>query len=631
MADIFVSYARADRQRVAPLVAALEAKGFSVWWDPEIVGGQEFDALITRELEAAKAAIVVWTQASVNSRWVRGEARIAADRGVLVPVQIGAPSLPIDARAVHTIELDAWNEDLQSRPFQDLLRALGGFLEPAAVVAAAPGSGATRGVSICVLPFANMSGDPEQEYFADGISEDIITDLSKVSALSVIARNSAFAFKGKTLDITQVARQLGVTHVLEGSVRKSGARVRITAQLIDGAANDHLWAERYDRDLDDIFALQDEISEAIVKALKLKLLPAEKQAIEERGTANVEAHDLYLRARALAAQGGKLGLERALALFREATELDPRFAGAWGGVAFCSNNLILYAPGEADHLRHLGDDAFERAKALTSDPRSIELMRGFQFLIEPRDWIRAGELIERAEGTDPATPITGPFVSNGGAVAFFMACVGRTAQAVEFYESALRTDPLASTNSMMLQMALASMGRYEEADAEYRRATTLPIDTAILEYFALRVSMAREGRQGVKSRFRRYLAFKDGYMPIHAEVLAKYEDRDAVLKLVGDAFEDPVYQDVAHMLGLAHLAALFDDDALTLACLRRALVDMQGLTTPELWHPQMASVRKAEGFKDLVRDLGLYDYWRKSGHWGDFARPVGEEDFEIVR
>ena len=149
--------------------------------------------------------------------------------------------------------------------------------------------------SICVLPFVNMSGDAEQEYFSDGISEDIITDLSKVSALFVIARNTAFTFKAKSVDVPQVARQLNVSHVLEGSVRKAGGRVRITAQLIDGATGGHVWAERYDRDLTDIFALQDEIAEAIVSALKLKLLPQEKQQIERRGTSNLEAYDLYLR------------------------------------------------------------------------------------------------------------------------------------------------------------------------------------------------------------------------------------------------------------------------------------------------------------------------------------------------
>ena len=127
--------------------------------------------------------------------------------------------------------------------------------------------------AICVLPFINMSGDPEQEYFSDGISEDITTDLSKVSALDVIARNTALTLKGQSLDICDVARTLGVSHVVEGSVRKAGSRVRISAQLIDGRTGSHVWAERYDRELTDIFAIQDEISQAIVEALKIKTSP----------------------------------------------------------------------------------------------------------------------------------------------------------------------------------------------------------------------------------------------------------------------------------------------------------------------------------------------------------------------
>ena len=142
-----------------------------------------------------------------------------------------------------------------------------------------------------------MSGDAEQEYFSDGISEDIITDLSKVSSLAVVSRNTAFSFKGRSVDIAQIGRQLKVAYVLEGSVRKAAGRVRITAQLIEVSKDNHVWAERYDRDLNDIFALQDEISQAIVKALRLKLMPEEKKAIEQRGTTNLEAYNLYLMAR----------------------------------------------------------------------------------------------------------------------------------------------------------------------------------------------------------------------------------------------------------------------------------------------------------------------------------------------
>ena len=306
MADVFVSYARNDKARVAPVVAAIEAKGWSVWWDPDITPGQEFDDQIEAEITAALAVLVVWTPTSVTSRWVRGEAREAAERGVLVPVRFDQARLPMDVRAIHTTDLDGWGENAASPQAQEFLRALGTHIARSqASRPAKPGSASASSTSgkdsprytICVLPFVNMSGDPEQEYFSDGITEDIITDLSKVSALGIIARNSAFMYKEKNVDILKVARELKVSHVLEGSVRKAGGRIRINAQLVDGETNSHVWADRYDRDSSDIFALQDEISEAIVKALKLRLLPEEKKAIERRGTSSAEAHNLYLMAR----------------------------------------------------------------------------------------------------------------------------------------------------------------------------------------------------------------------------------------------------------------------------------------------------------------------------------------------
>jgi adenylate cyclase len=192
---------------------------------------------------------------------------------------------------------------------------------------------ATEKPSIAVLAFENMSGDPEQEYFGDGIAEDIITDLSKISALAVAARNTSFALKGKTMDIVQMARQLGASHIVEGSVRKAGNRVRITAQLIDGRSGHHLWAERYDRELKDIFVLQDEISHAIVDALKIRLAPKERASIGRRTTENVEAYQLYLMGRFYMRSQGRHSNRMAADLFRRATQLDPTFARAWANLA----------------------------------------------------------------------------------------------------------------------------------------------------------------------------------------------------------------------------------------------------------------------------------------------------------
>lgn len=360
MADVFVSYARSDKARVAPLVAAIEAQGWSVWWDPEIMPGQEFDSRIAAELEIATAVLVVWTPDSVKSRWVRGEAREAAERGILVPVRFEGTRLPIDVRAFHTTDLD---DPADRAQVAELLRALGAMIacqrasEPLVTDSDPASPTANPGpvrVAICVLPFANMSGEPEQEYFSDGITEDIITDLSKVSALAVISRNSAFMYKGRHVDVPKVARELKVSHVLEGSVRKAGGRVRITAQLVDGSSNDHVWAERYDRDLNDIFALQDEISEAIVKALRLRLLPEEKKAIEQRGTDNVEAYNLYLMARQLYVTGHEGDTRRAEAIIRlcaRATEMDPGYARAWALMAHGQMILrLLLGRGGGDGL-----------------------------------------------------------------------------------------------------------------------------------------------------------------------------------------------------------------------------------------------------------------------------------------
>lgn len=326
---------------MAPLVAALEATGWSVWWDPAISPGEEFDSLISRELEDARALVVVWTPKSVESRWVRGEARDGADRGALVPVRFDNARLPIDFRAVHTTDLDNWAGDAEAEVFRSLRKALESKLgAPERPGPQDAGHEKRFEASICVLPFANMSGDPEQEYFSDGITEDIITDLGKVSALAVVSRNLAFSFKGATGGVGDIARQTKASFVLVGSVRKAGQRVRITAQLIDALNDSQVWGERYDRDLSDIFAVQDEISKAIVSALKLTLLPEEKDALEQRSTSNAQAYKLYLMARQFWLLDNERNNQVVIRICRHVVELDPDYAQAWATLALAQWNLF---------------------------------------------------------------------------------------------------------------------------------------------------------------------------------------------------------------------------------------------------------------------------------------------------
>jgi len=195
--------------------------------------------------------------------------------------------------------------------------------------------------SIAVLPFSNMSGDPEQEYFSDGVTEDIITDLSKISSLFVVSRNTVFTFKGQSVDVGQVANRLGVQYVLEGSVRKAGNRVRITAQLIDGRSNGHVWAERFDRNFADILELQDEISRSIVAALRLKMLPGEAATLNQKTSGNPEAYRYYLMGRGFFHRGHtKRYLKIARQFFARSLEIDPGFARAHAGIADCNSHLL---------------------------------------------------------------------------------------------------------------------------------------------------------------------------------------------------------------------------------------------------------------------------------------------------
>ncbi|MCG5477354.1 MAG: adenylate/guanylate cyclase domain-containing protein, partial [Sinorhizobium fredii] len=223
-------------------------------------------------------------------------------------------------------------------------------------------------LSIGVLPFTNMSRDPEQEYFSDGITEDIITDLSKISRLHVVARNTVFTYKGRAVKVKQAAHELGVRFILEGSVRKVGERVRITGQLIDAQTGGHLWADRYDRDLTDIFAIQDEITHAIVDQLKIKLLPEEKKAIESDPTTSVEAYTYYLRGRQFSHTWTRSYLLLARRMFLKAVELDPNYARAYAGIAECECAIRDWH--EKDFpLESIFDMS---AKALALDPNLAE-------------------------------------------------------------------------------------------------------------------------------------------------------------------------------------------------------------------------------------------------------------------
>ncbi len=329
--------------------------------------------------------------------------------------------------------------------------------------------------SIAVLAFNNMSGDVEQEYFSDGISEDIITDLSMLSELHVTARNSSFVYKNTAVSVPDVARTLGVRYVLEGSVRKAGNRVRVTAQLIDSRTGGHLWANRFDRDLTDIFAVQDELTREIVTALKLKLTAGEHDRLAPRRGVNVEAYEFYLRGREQAWAANRAGNVAARGLLERAVALDPRYAAAHSVIAYTHvlDYVNAWSGDPQDSLR-IGLETAQRAVAMAGDEPIAHFALGMACL-----WSRQLDLAKtEAERSIALSPNSGEFLRLLAHVQIFS---GDPASAIETLKTYMRLDPHYTEIALQfLADARFSLGEYEQAIAaiEQRLARNPQSETA---------------------------------------------------------------------------------------------------------------------------------------------------------
>jgi adenylate cyclase len=313
---------------------------------------------------------------------------------------------------------------------------------------------------VAVLPFVNMSGDPEQEYFSDGITEDIITDLSRVSGVFVPARSSSFIYKGTTVTIAQICEALGVRYVLEGGVRKAGSRVRITAQLIDGQTGGHLWADRFDRDLTDVFAVQDEIAKRIVESLQVTLLSSERQAIEKAPTNNLEAYQFYLRGRQFLHHYTKSSWQVAQRMFRRAIDLDPNYARAHAGLADCDCHLYLVSHSDVAPESILAASA--KALALDSDLAEAHASRGLA--------LAAVERYEEAEQElQTAMRLDHSLFESCYFLGWAYKAQAKHAQAAAAFERACEIQPGGYRSQVLLGQAYRALGRDRAANDALRR------------------------------------------------------------------------------------------------------------------------------------------------------------------
>ncbi|MEE8594069.1 MAG: adenylate/guanylate cyclase domain-containing protein, partial [Candidatus Bipolaricaulota bacterium] len=343
--------------------------------------------------------------------------------------------------------------------------------------------------SIAVLPFDNLSGDPEQEYFADGISEDIITELSQLSNLLVIARNSSFTYKDRTVKAQDVGKELGVSYVLEGSVRKSSDRVRITAQLIDAGNGFHLWAERYDRTLAEVFAVQDDVTRKIVSALSVKLAVQEEEQLARGSTGNFEAYDLLLRGQQYERRRTKEDNALARDTYRRAIELDPRFARAYGAVAI---SLVFdYRRGWTDSPGQVLDRALELAqKAVTLDRSSPQVYwaLGYVYLYKKR-------YEEALMALEHAVTLAPNYADGYGLLAFINNYLGRSEEAIRLIQKGMQLNPYYTFEyPYNLGLAYYWSGRYSEAVKPLQEAIERN-ESALMPHLFLAASFIRLGQQ----------------------------------------------------------------------------------------------------------------------------------------
>lgn len=380
--------------------------------------------------------------------------------------------------------------------------------------------------SIAVLPFANMSGDPEQEYFADGISEDIITGLSKLRWFFIIARNSSFAYKGKAVDVKRAARELGVRYVLEGSVRKGGNRVRITAQLIDAATGNHIWADRYDGELTDVFALQDEITRKVVAAIEPKLLEAEGVRSQNRSPEDLGAWDLVIQANSLFWRMTRTEGHAAIATLKRAIERYPDYGPAHSMLAFMLLLSQLTGWNRDESAAKQAAALAKRAAELDDSDPWVHMALGYvAFSMRRTD--------EAVEEFRQALELNPNFAAAHGYLGFALAMAGRSDEAIPHAEQAIQMSPQDPQNAIFntaIAVALYLAGRYPEAVAFGRKALQQRtqftsghrIYVASLAQ-AGQVEEARESLSQLKEAFPEMtIAWIERYVPYTAGPMAKF-------------------------------------------------------------------------------------------------------------
>lgn len=480
--------------------------------------------------------------------------------------------------------------------------------------------------SIAVLAFADLSPERNQEYLSDGLSEEILNQLAQIEGLDVRARTSSFAFKGKNEDLRVVGQKLQAMHLLEGSVRKSGDRLRVTAQLIRARDASHVWSQAYDGDMGNIFAMQEQVARDVATALSVKLEVGDLSRVAG-GTTNVAAYEKFLQARAATASIDATGGKQSVELLREAVQMDPNFGAAWVSLV-----QSLYDLRGSEVEQELAAILVRNVRNAPEAPWTRHLL-AYDHLAHYR-WADADAALAEVSSTPygsrrNADPWANPPIYLKWARFF---ATGRAEEAFRLTDRWVESDPLSLYASTVKLMFLPYLGRHSEVAAELQRSRSLEGDHFLAERTVLLDMLGRAdvSPSQLKVQFARVLKIA-GPDSLDARVFRLIDDPAAARRELRAAYEDPRNSASTLRVIIQYADGLGDRD-LAMEALRRAVANPTWRTPYELgyllWCPYKSGLRGELRFKQLLREIGLVDYWRATGNWGDYCKPKGPEDFE---
>jgi len=463
--------------------------------------------------------------------------------------------------------------------------------------------------SIAVLPFADMSPNGDHEYFGDGIADELLNELVRLDGLRVAGRTSSFSFKESNEDLKVIGEALNVGTILEGSIRKDGGRVRVTAQLINASDGYHLWSETYDRELADIFVIQEEIATSVSGALGVRLGVGGVNAFKGAGTRNIDAYEAFLHAR------GSTG-DESIRFLERATQLDPNYSAAWSMLGIRTLSLHWTSnPEEAHEIRERAYAFVLRAVELDPESAQATSLLG-TMLFASQDWIRGEAAHLKALS----------LLSDRENLSQYGNCLmraGRSAAALEQWEKAEAAEPSLGLKSFRVYVALAQ-GRF--ADARDVMARAAHPDQIVP--FRLIIALNEGDSEEIKATIAAMPPTAISTTALYSPVLSVFDSPEMVLSTLRSTYADKGSRWPSKLHDIALLAAYFGDPELALQIIGEETRN-SAVRLHSVWYSMMSEVRQLPGFKELVTDLNLVAYWRAIG-WADLCRPLGDDDFECI-